>query len=101
MLGGIDRLHSALDELVPPDARFEVLAEGFEWTEVSLGPFVLSGGEVAAMAAIEAATRLLPGVLGDEILHAAHHAADDQYFYCERFDAVPAICCVDNHQACR
>lgn len=34
--------------------------------EVSLGDFVLSGGEIAAMAVIDAVTRLLPGVLGDE-----------------------------------
>jgi tRNA (guanine37-N1)-methyltransferase len=33
--------------------------------EISLGDFVLAGGEVAAMALIEAAVRLLPGVLGD------------------------------------
>ncbi|MGE0230770.1 MAG: tRNA (guanosine(37)-N1)-methyltransferase TrmD [Flavobacteriaceae bacterium] len=32
--------------------------------EVSLGDFVLAGGEVAAMAMIEASVRLLPGVLG-------------------------------------
>ncbi len=44
----------------------ERIHEGFEWQEVSLGPFVLSGGELPAMAAIEAATRLLPGVLGHE-----------------------------------
>jgi len=40
--------------------------EGFPWDEIALGPFVLSGGEVAAMALIEASTRLLPGALGDE-----------------------------------
>ena len=34
--------------------------------ELSLGDFVLSGGEVAAMAVIDAVARLLPGVLGDE-----------------------------------
>ncbi|MBI1273050.1 MAG: tRNA (guanosine(37)-N1)-methyltransferase TrmD [Alphaproteobacteria bacterium] len=34
--------------------------------EVSLGDFVLAGGELAAMALIEACTRLLPGVLGNE-----------------------------------
>lgn len=34
--------------------------------EVSLGEFVLNGGEVAAMAIIEAVMRLIPGVLGDE-----------------------------------
>ncbi|MEC8555387.1 MAG: tRNA (guanosine(37)-N1)-methyltransferase TrmD [Planctomycetota bacterium] len=34
--------------------------------EISLGDFVLNGGEVAAMAVIEATMRLIPGVLGDE-----------------------------------
>ena len=49
--------------------RFEGLdqraidARGLE--EVSLGDFVLAGGEIAAMALIEAAVRLIPGVLGD------------------------------------
>ncbi|NWH09547.1 MAG: tRNA (guanosine(37)-N1)-methyltransferase TrmD [Alphaproteobacteria bacterium] len=33
--------------------------------EVSLGDFVLSGGEIAAMALLDAAVRLLPGVVGD------------------------------------
>ena len=34
--------------------------------EISLGDFVLAGGEIAAQALIEAAVRLLPGVLGAE-----------------------------------
>ncbi|MCB1757930.1 MAG: tRNA (guanosine(37)-N1)-methyltransferase TrmD, partial [Gammaproteobacteria bacterium] len=34
--------------------------------ELSLGDFVLSGGEIAAIAVIDAVMRLLPGVLGDE-----------------------------------
>lgn len=38
-------------------------ARGLE--EISLGDFVLAGGEIAAMALIEAAVRLIPGVLGD------------------------------------
>jgi tRNA (guanine37-N1)-methyltransferase len=33
--------------------------------ELSLGDFVLSGGELAAMALVDAVARLLPGVLGD------------------------------------
>jgi tRNA (guanine37-N1)-methyltransferase len=33
--------------------------------EISLGDFILGGGEVAAMAIIEAVARLLPGVVGD------------------------------------
>ena len=37
-------------------------ARGLE--EVSLGDFVLAGGEIAAMAMIEACVRLIPGVLG-------------------------------------
>jgi len=32
--------------------------------EISLGDFVLSGGEIAAMAIVDAVTRLIPGVLG-------------------------------------
>jgi tRNA (guanine37-N1)-methyltransferase len=34
--------------------------------EVSLGDFVMTGGEVAAMAIVDACSRLLPGVLGNE-----------------------------------
>ena len=34
--------------------------------EISLGDFVLAGGEIAAMALIEATVRLIPGVLGDQ-----------------------------------
>lgn len=34
--------------------------------ELSLGDFVLSGGEIAALAVIDAVIRLLPGVLGDD-----------------------------------
>src|SRR5262249_28831572 len=34
--------------------------------EISLGDFVMTGGEVAAMAILEAVVRLLPGVLGNE-----------------------------------
>jgi tRNA (guanine37-N1)-methyltransferase len=39
-------------------------ARGLE--EVSIGDYVLSGGELAAMALIEACVRLLPGVMGSE-----------------------------------
>ena len=49
--------------------RFEGLdqrvIEARNLEEVSLGDFVLAGGEIAAMALIEASVRLLPGVLGD------------------------------------
>jgi tRNA (guanine37-N1)-methyltransferase len=34
--------------------------------EISIGDFILGGGEVAAMVVIDAVVRLIPGVLGDE-----------------------------------
>ncbi|MEI9804265.1 MAG: tRNA (guanosine(37)-N1)-methyltransferase TrmD [Pseudolabrys sp.] len=51
-------------------ARFEgvderlIEARGLE--EVSLGDFVLSGGEIAALAVLDACVRLIPGVMGKE-----------------------------------
>lgn len=42
--------------------------------EISIGDYVLNGGEVAAMVVIDAAIRLVPGVLGDE-----HSSADDSF----------------------
>jgi len=39
---------------------------GLEPREISVGDYVLSGGELPAMVVIDAVVRLLPGVLGDE-----------------------------------
>ena len=44
----------------------ERLRTAFEWDEVSLGDFVLSGGELPALCVIEAVVRLIPGALGHE-----------------------------------
>src|SRR2546426_3872545 len=41
------------------------VADGLGAEEVSIGDFVLSGGEPAALCVIDAVVRLLPGVLGD------------------------------------
>ena len=53
--------------------RYEGIDERFTELEVaaelSLGDYVLSGGELAAAVVIDAVTRLLPGVLGDETSH--------------------------------
>ncbi len=38
-------------------------------TEVSIGDYVLSGGEQAAMVILDAVVRLLPGVMGKEVSH--------------------------------
>ena len=53
-------------------------ADTYELVEVSLGDYVLNGGEVAVLAIIEAVVRLLPGVIGnpaslDEEYHAPGH----------------------------
>jgi tRNA (guanine37-N1)-methyltransferase len=42
--------------------------------EISIGDYVLSGGELAAMVVIDAVTRLLPGVLGHQL-----SAQEDSY----------------------
>ncbi len=44
------------------DERVKTLAD----EEVSIGDYVLTGGELGALVIIDAVTRLLPGVLGDE-----------------------------------
>jgi tRNA (guanine37-N1)-methyltransferase len=45
---------------------FDERVRSFVDEEISLGDFVLTGGEVAAMAVIEACVRCVPGVLGNE-----------------------------------
>lgn len=45
----------------------ERVVEALEPMEISLGDFVLSGGELAAIVLMDAIIRLLPGVLGDEL----------------------------------
>jgi tRNA (guanine37-N1)-methyltransferase len=45
---------------------FDERVRQFVHEEISLGDFVMTGGEVAAMAVIEASARLIPGVLGNE-----------------------------------
>ena len=62
--------YAALEQLVLLCGRYEGVdervAEGLGAEEVSLGDFVLTGGETAALAVVEATVRLLPGALGDE-----------------------------------
>lgn len=72
------RRYAALPGLTLLAGRYEGiderLIEAKVDEELSLGDFVLSGGEIAAMAVIDAVTRLLPGVLGDE-----NSAAEDSF----------------------
>ena len=47
----------------------ERVVEGLPAEELSIGDYVLSGGEVPALALIEAVTRLIPGVIGQQESH--------------------------------
>ncbi|CAM3233339.1 tRNA (guanosine(37)-N1)-methyltransferase TrmD [Stackebrandtia soli] len=62
--------YEGIDQRVIEDA-----AERMPVTEVSLGDYVLFGGEVAALTIVEAVTRLIPGVLGnrDSLLEESHN----------------------------
>ena len=64
------REYSQLDRIVLLCGRYEGIDErvrtGLATAELSLGDFVLMGGEVPALAVIEASVRLIPGALGDD-----------------------------------
>jgi tRNA (guanine37-N1)-methyltransferase len=47
----------------------ERVADGLPAEEISIGDYVLSGGELPALVLIEAVTRLVPGVIGKEASH--------------------------------
>lgn len=76
--------------------------------EVSVGDFVLSGGELAAMMVVDAVTRLLPGVLGHKdsaaqdsfssgLLDCPHYTRPEQF---EGHD-VPQVLLSGDHEAIR
>jgi tRNA (guanine37-N1)-methyltransferase len=92
--------------------RYEGVDERLLETEVdeelSIGDYVLSGGELAAMVVIDAVTRQLPGVLGHELsaqedshvdglLDCPHYTRPEEY--CGR--RVPDVLLSGNHEAIR
>jgi tRNA (guanine37-N1)-methyltransferase len=81
-----------------------LLKGGFVDEEVSLGDFVLNGGEVAALAMVEACSRLLPGAMGnvesvpndsfyDGLLDHPHYTRPREF----RGMAVPDVLLSGNH----
>ena len=63
--------YEGIDARVAQDAARRMRVD-----EVSIGDYVLSGGEAAALVVVEAVVRLLPGVIGNpESLHAESHSA--------------------------
>lgn len=73
--------------------------------EVSIGDYVLGGGEVASMVMIEAITRLIPGVLGNPLSLAEESHNDEGYLEYPNFTkpqewrgiSVPEILLSGNH----
>ncbi|MDP2656328.1 MAG: tRNA (guanosine(37)-N1)-methyltransferase TrmD [bacterium] len=60
---------SKYDQLIFVCPRYEGIDERIKKyidKEISIGPYVLNGGEIAAMVVIEAVSRYIPGVLGKE-----------------------------------
>ncbi len=92
--------------------RYEGIDErvyaGLVEEELSMGDFVMTGGEVAAMAMIDATARMIPGVLGSEVScqsesfmdHRLEHA---QYTRPEVYNgmAVPEVLLSGNHEKIR
>ncbi len=64
---------AALPRLILLSGHYEEIDERVRghWVdfELSIGDYVLTGGELTAMVVVDAVTRLLPGVLGDESSH--------------------------------
>ncbi len=61
--------YSKLDEVILICGRYEGVDEritNFIDEEISIGDYVLTGGEIPAMIIVDSITRLLPGVLGNE-----------------------------------
>ena len=78
-LAGAEHLVLACGRYEGIDSRVaeHYCARGVEVRELSVGDYVLNGGEAAALVVIEAVARLLPGVLGnpDSVVEESHGAA--------------------------
>jgi tRNA (guanine37-N1)-methyltransferase len=74
------RLDLALAEELSGEERLTILCgryegvdqrvlDGFGFEEISIGDYILTGGELPAMVLVDAVCRLIPGVLGSEESH--------------------------------
>lgn len=109
----VAREFSALDELLLICGRYEGVdervAEHLAGSEVSVGDFVLSGGELGAALIVDCVARLLPGVLGhpDSALNESFSAEDrldcPQYTRPAEFRGwkVPEVLLGGNHEEIR
>ncbi len=103
---------SRADSFIVVSGRYEGIDERFISKyideEISLGDYVLSGGELPSMVLIDAVSRLIPGVLGD------YSSAEQDSFYDEILDYpqytrpesiegmdVPEVLLSGNHESIR
>jgi tRNA (guanine37-N1)-methyltransferase len=114
-----ERLTQALVKSLAQEAGVVIVCGRFEGVdervirrrglrEISLGDFVLSGGEPAALAVLDAIVRLLPGVMGDEasgleesfeqgLLEHSHYTRPKVF----EGEAIPEILLSGDHEAIR
>lgn len=100
---------AALESVILLCGRYEGIDERLIRREVdeewSLGDYVISGGELAAMVCIDAMTRLIPGALGHNesaqqdsfsagLLDCPHYTRPEEY----RGDCVPEVLMQGNHR---
>ena len=104
------RLRDTVENLILVCGHYEGIDQRFidecVDEEISLGDFVLTGGEIPAMAVADAVARLVPGVLGDEMCYTdeSHWAGTLEYPQYSRPEiwhglAVPKILLSGNHAA--
>lgn len=106
----IAKRYSKLNQLILISGRYEGIdarVEKLVDEKISIGAYVLSGGEIPVMTIIEAATRLIPGVLGhkesaedDTFAKGEEYIEYPQYTRPEKFRnwAVPKVLLSGNHQ---
>lgn len=106
----VARNYSCLSQIILVSGRYEGFDERVKKyidEEVSIGPYVLSGGELPSMTIIEAVTRLIPGVLGDDLSAQSDtfsggkdYVEYPQYTRPEEFKgfSVPKVLLSGNHQ---
>jgi tRNA (guanine37-N1)-methyltransferase len=107
----VAREYAALDELLLICGRYEGVdervAEHLADDELSVGDFVLSGGELAAAMVVDAVGRLIPGVLGnDESSRNESFSEGDGFLDCPQYTRpaefrgwkVPAVLLGGNHE---
>jgi len=80
------------------------IIDAWNMEEVSIGDYILSGGELPAMVLVDTVARLIPGVLGNELSGAEESVYSglleyDQYTKPREFEglAVPEVLCNGNH----